>query len=71
MTGLKEMEQIMKMARNYAAKHQIHYCDTHDKMVVMVIGEALKMGAKIITDPLKEAINHDMDIYGSQVPNKS
>ena len=67
MTGLKEIEQIIQMAENYAAKHQIIFCDYHKKMVVMVIGEALKMGAKIITDPLKQ----DIDIYGDQVPSKN
>lgn len=71
MEGLKEMEQIIKMAENYAAKHQIIFCDYHRKMIVMVIGEALKMGGRIMLEPLKTTINYDMDIYGDQVPYKS
>ena len=68
MTALKEMEQILRMAEKYAEKHQIIFCDYHRKMVLMAMSETVKLCSQKVLEPIREAINHDIDIYGSQVP---
>lgn len=69
MEALKELEQILKLAEKYAEKHHIIFCDYHRRMVVMAMSETIKLCSQRVLEPMREAINHDMDIYGNQVPN--
>ena len=78
----QDVKNILALAKAYAERHQIIYTDTHERMILMVIGESFKVASRVIleqNEPIinaeppvpKERICYDMGIYNGQVPNTS
>jgi hypothetical protein len=61
---VQEIKTIIQLAKNYSEKHQIIYSDYHERMVLMVIGETIKLASNSIKT------TYDMDIYKDQIPLK-
>ena len=83
----KDIKDIMAYAKNFAERHQIIYSDYHERMVLMVIQESLKMASKVVLeqnipiinesmehkeiDVHKNAVCYDVDIYKGLEPLKT
>ena len=53
---IKEIKEVMALAKAFAERHQIHYSDYHERMVLMVISETIKMAGRRLVKPYNDAI---------------